>query len=70
MTQNENIYTADEGKWFVRKTDSFVMGKVLDMGNTDSIDNYDEVEYTEEEYEAFCEKYGIEINNLEESTEE
>lgn len=58
MVQNENIYKADKGKWFVRKADSFVMGRSLDMGIYDSIENYDEVAYTEEEYEEFQNRYG------------
>lgn len=58
MVQNENIYKADKGKWFVRKLDSFVMGKSLDMGIYDSIENYDEVVYTEEEYNEFQNRYG------------
>lgn len=58
MVQNENIYKADKGKWFVRKADSFVMGKSLDMGIYDSIENYDEVAYTEEEYNEFQNRYG------------
>ena len=61
MVQNGNIYTADEGKWFIRKSDSFVMGESMDMGVEDSIENYDEIAYTQEEYNEFCEKCGIKL---------
>ena len=64
MTQNENKYTADKGKWFVRKPESFVMGEILDMGIYDSIENYDEVTYTKEEYKEFCNKYKTKISRL------
>ena len=64
MIQVNNIYTADEGKWFIRKSDSFIMGESLDMGIYDNIENYDEVTYTEEEYNEFCENYNINSHNM------
>jgi len=45
---DNTLYLADEGKTFVRKDDAFVMGTGIDLGINDSIDNYEEVELTEE----------------------
>lgn len=45
---NEHYFTADEGKTIVRKSDQFVMGTGIDLGVNDSIENYEEVELTEE----------------------
>lgn len=53
--ENSNIYRADEGRLFVRKSDGFVMGDGIDLGVADSIDNYEEREFTPEEIEAFRE---------------
>lgn len=47
---NDIIYTADEGNFLVRKEDDFPMGKSLTLGENDSIGNYYERPYTEEEY--------------------
>lgn len=58
---NKNICNADKGKWFVRKSDNQIIGTSLDLGTADSIENYEEKEYTPEEYKSFCEKYGVPI---------
>ena len=57
--ENTNIYEADASCFIVRKSDGFVMGESIDLGSADSIDNYEDREYTQEEYDAFNEKYGI-----------
>ena len=49
MTQQGNIYTADNGKMIVRKEDNFVMGESIDLGSDDNINNYTEKAFTEEE---------------------
>lgn len=36
MTQQGNIYTADNGKMIVRKEDNFVMGESIDLGSDDN----------------------------------
>ena len=59
MTQNGNIYTADEGKLIVRKADDFIMGDSIDLGSADNIENYEEREFTQEEIDAFFESVGI-----------
>ena len=41
-------YTADSGKTFSRISDGQIMGHILIMGVNDSIDNYEEVELTED----------------------
>ena len=46
MIQNKDIQTqwfADEGKTFIRKADGFDMGEEMCLGDTDHIDNYEEV---------------------------
>lgn len=59
MTQNGNLYTAEEGKLIVRKADGFIMGDKIDLGSDDSIDNYEEREFTQDEINAFYESIGI-----------
>ena len=54
MTQGQyNIHKADEGKFIYRKSDDFLFGEGICLGEGDSIDNYYEREYTEEEYKAY-----------------
>lgn len=57
--ENSNLYKCDEGYLFVRKSDGFVMGDGVDLGETDSIDNYEEREFTAEEIAAFENRMGI-----------
>ena len=59
MKQQGNIYTAEEGQWIVRLSDNKVMGVSIDLGSADSIENYTERPYTDDEYKAFCQEYGI-----------
>lgn len=46
--ENSNLWLADEGKTFSRKADGFVMGTGIDLGVDDTIDNYEEIDLTEE----------------------
>lgn len=62
MEQNGNIYTADEGKLIVRIADDFIMGDAIDLGSADSIDNYEEREFTDEEIKAFYKSVDVELN--------
>ena len=55
---DEYRYQADNGKFIIRKTDSFIMGEAICLGDADIIDNYTEVEYTEESYKEFYENIG------------
>lgn len=57
--ENTSTYKAEEGCFIVRKADGFIMGESIDLGSADSIDNYEDKEYTKEEYKEFCEEYGI-----------
>lgn len=66
MTNKNNIYTADEGKLIVRKADDFIMGDAIDLGSADSIENYEERAFTEEEINAFWESLGIDRDNKKE----
>lgn len=43
-TENNRQYYCDEGKVFRRKVDGFIMGNGLDLGDADSIENYEEVD--------------------------
>lgn len=54
-----NLYEADDGKMLVRKSDGKIMGDGVDLGVDDSIDNYEEREFTEEERAAFWESIGM-----------
>ena len=62
MTQIEQSsnYKAAEGCFIVRKSDGFIMGEDIDLGSADSIDNYEDKPYTEEERKAFYESIGVE----------
>lgn len=62
--ENTSIYKAEEGCFIVRKADGFIMGDAIDLGSSDSIDNYEDKEYTEEKYNEFYERLGgINIEN-------
>ena len=50
---DEYRYQADNGKFIIRKTDSFIMGEAICLGDADIIDNYTEIEYTDERYKTF-----------------
>lgn len=62
MTYDEKsrIYTADEGKMFVRKSDGRIFGDAIQLGEVDAIGNYEERKFTEEERASFWESVGIE----------
>ena len=68
MTQIEQSsnYKAAEGCFIVRKVDGFIMGEDIDLGSADSIDNYEDKPYTEEERKAFYEGIGIPVPGEEE----
>ena len=63
MRQDNNKYYANDGKLIVRKEDDFIMGDAIDLGSADSIDNYEERAFSEEEINAFWESLGIKKNN-------
>jgi hypothetical protein len=54
-----SLYEADDGKMFVRISDGSIMGDGLDLGVEDTIDNYEERTFTEEERAAFWESVGM-----------
>ena len=51
--ENTNLYMANEGCLIVRKEDGFLMGDCIDLGSADSIDNYEDKEYSKEELDAY-----------------
>lgn len=55
-----SFYEADDGKMFVRKSDGSIMGDGLDLGVADTIDNYEERGFTEEERATFWASLGME----------
>jgi hypothetical protein len=58
--EQSRLYEADDGKMIVRKSDSFVMGDMIDLGVDDDIGNYEEREFTDEERMEFFKDAGIE----------
>ena len=59
MRQEGNLYYAeDEKNLIVRIRDQFIMGPNIDLGETDSIDNYEEKSFSDEELRAFYESIG------------
>ena len=64
--ENTSIYTAEDGKLIVRKADNFIMGPSIDLGSADSIDNYEDKVFSEEEMKAFYESVGLTYKTKEE----
>lgn len=62
---NNTIYQADEGCFIVRKFDKYIMGESIDLGSADTIDNYEDIQYTEESYKEFYESIGVQIHKEE-----
>ena len=60
MKQKDNLYKAEEGKLIVRISDDFVMGPEIDLGSADSIENYEERDFSKEEIEQLYKEWGIE----------
>lgn len=56
--ENSSLYKADDGKMLVRKSDGKIMGDGVSLGRNDSIDNYEEREFTDEERAAFWKSIG------------
>lgn len=44
---NETTYEAQKGRFVVRTSDDKIMGTKIELNESDSIDNYKEVEYLE-----------------------
>ena len=59
------MYYAEEGKLIVRKADDFIMGDAICLGEYDSIDNYAEQDFTEEEIKVFFESLHLPYNKKE-----
>ena len=55
---HETLYQANEGCFIVRKSDDFIMGESIDLGSADSIDNYEDIPFTEESYRDFYASVG------------
>ena len=53
-----SLYEADDGKMLVRKSDGSIMGDGIDLGISDTIENYEERDFTDEERAAFWESSG------------
>ena len=66
---NEHFYEAEAGCFIVRKEDDFIMGEAIDLGVSDSIDNYKDVPFTEDSYKEFYESIGVEIHKSREVDE-
>ena len=61
MRKENNMYYAADSKLIVRKKDNFVMGDAICLGSADSIENYEERDFTEEKINAFNKKYGVKL---------
>ena len=62
--ENTQLWNAEDGKFIIRKSDNKIMGKSIYLGEEDSIDNYEEREYTEDEYINLYGSAPISLNNL------
>lgn len=51
-----NRYKANEGCLIVRKLDDFIMGDTIDLGTYDTIQNYKDVEFSQEFIDNFKKK--------------
>lgn len=56
--KNSRIYRAGKGKLIVRISDGFVMGDAIDLGDNDSIDNYEDRKFSKEDISAFYDSIG------------
>ena len=54
-----SFYEADDGKMLVKKSDGSIMGDGIDLGINDTIENYEERAFTDEERAAFWESIGM-----------
>lgn len=69
MEKIDNKWVASEGTLFVRISDSKIMGAVLFLGGEDSIENYMERAFTEEEQAEFEKQYAYgDFEGAEEAT--
>lgn len=57
--EKNKIYTADDGKMFIRKSDGKIFGDHVQLGQRSSIANYEEREFTEEDRAAFWESISM-----------
>ena len=57
--EKNKIYTADDGKMFIRKSDGKIFGDRVQIGLRGSIANYEEREFTEEDRAAFWKSIGM-----------
>jgi hypothetical protein len=64
--RNFTIVTAKSGNGFARKADGTIMGSVMCLGVNDSIENYEEREYTDEERVLFGDNENLKKNDYEE----
>lgn len=53
------LYEAEDGKMIIQVSDGKIMGDGIDLGVNDTIDNYDEREFTEEERAEFWRSIGM-----------
>lgn len=61
--ENTNKYKANEGCLIVRKADDFIMGNIIDLGNADSIENYEDREFSEEVIKTYTEDSDFLVND-------
>ena len=59
MIQIDNKWIAQEGYLFVRKSDNKIMGSTLFLGEEDSIANYEERPFSEQERKEFEKEYSF-----------
>ena len=54
--ENSRLYRADKGKMLVRKSDGKIIGPGIYIGSRDSIDKYEEREFSPDEIKKFWER--------------
>ena len=59
MENKGNMYYAAEGSLIVRTSDGKIMGDAICLAESDSIDNYAEQKFSEEEINDFWDSLGI-----------
>lgn len=58
--ENSRTYEADDGKMLVRVSDGKVIGDWICIGDNDDIGNYEEREFTDEQWEQIFKDIGME----------
>lgn len=61
--KNNRLYKAEKGCFIMRLSDGKIMGESICLGTADSIENYEDIEYTEEQLKDFYREIGVDVES-------